>query len=105
LRRYPEQSVMLRSGQMLVVKVDAKTLPKPVDIDLDRLRKTSGLLRPPLPSDSLIAAEARRQHAEFPPQTLLDPTGLDVVDQRMNIPQPTPPKHRKPPPPPGSIGR
>jgi hypothetical protein len=98
LKRRPQQSVTLRPGDMLVVKWDAKTLPEPIQIDLRRLRKTSTLLRPPLPSEALMAAEERRQIKEAPPGTLLDPMGLDTIDQRMNIPSPPPRTRREPPP-------
>ena len=38
------ESVLLHAGQMLIVNPKAKGLPDPVDVDLDRLMKTSALL-------------------------------------------------------------
>jgi hypothetical protein len=98
LKRHPAQSILLHPGQMLVVKVNAATLPAPVEINLRRLRKTSRLLYPPLPSEPLMQAEEEKQLAEFPENVLVDPTSLDVIDQRINaIPTPRPRPSGAPP--------
>jgi hypothetical protein len=51
---------------MLIVNPKGKGLPDPVDVDLDRLVKTSALINgfAPLPSDALIAREIQTQTTE-----------------------------------------
>jgi ferric-dicitrate binding protein FerR (iron transport regulator) len=39
------ESVLVRAGQMLIAKPDAKNLSNPVDVDIRQLRKTSRLIR------------------------------------------------------------
>src|SRR5438046_3228334 len=39
------ESVLVRAGQMLIAKPDAKNLPNPVDVDVRQIRKTSRLIR------------------------------------------------------------
>jgi mannose-6-phosphate isomerase-like protein (cupin superfamily) len=60
------ESVLLHAGQMLIVNPKGKGLPDPVDVDLDRLVKTSALINgfAPLPSDALIAREIQTQTTE-----------------------------------------
>ena len=119
------ESVLLHAGQMLIVNPNGKGLPDPVDVDLDRLMKTSLLINgfPPLPSDSLIAREINAQTTEksagglietnlviFGRGTivsLLDPTHTGVLDQANanetrsgESPTPTPPTMTPTPTPP-----
>src|SRR5437016_557297 len=44
------ETVLIRPGQMLITNPDAKSLPDPVNVDLDRLLKTARLITdfPPL---------------------------------------------------------
>ena len=61
------ESVLVRPGQMLIMNPDANRLPDPVDVDLDRLLKTSLLINDfaPLPRQDLIAKESeKQQHAK-----------------------------------------
>ncbi len=107
------ESVLVKAGQMLIVNPNGKGLPDPVDVDLDRLIKTSLLINGfgPLPSTDLIAREINQQSTKkndgglidtnlviFGGGTtvaLLDPTNSDVLDQananetRMETPTPT----------------
>lgn len=56
------ESVLLGPGQMLIVNPKGQGLPEPVEVDLDRLMKTSSLLSgdfAPLPSLDLIAREIK----------------------------------------------
>lgn len=96
------ESVLIKPGQMLIVKPDAKRLPDPVDVDLDRLMKTCVLITdfPPLGSTALIADEIKHQHDQKVDGdlidtnlvivgrgtlvTLVDPTSLDTIDQKTN---------------------
>ena len=96
------ESVLIKPGQMLIVKPDAKRLPDPVDVDLDRLMKTCVLITdfPPLGSTPLIADEIKHQHdhkvdgnlidtnlviyGRGTLVTLIDPTSLDTIDQKTN---------------------
>lgn len=89
LKRHPDQSVVLHAGEMLTVKSTATSLPPPQKINLRLLRRTSPLLRPPLPSEGLMLAEEKKQLEEAPAGTLIDPTSLDVIDQKTNaVPRP-----------------
>ena len=85
LTRYPDQSVVLHAGDMLIVKPNATRLPNPQKIDLRLLRKTSPLLFPPLPSEGLMVAEEEKQSDEIPQHTLVDPTSHDLIDQKSNV--------------------
>ena len=98
------QAATVRAGQMLVVQSGASYLPKPVEIDLDRLMKTATLVTKlrPLPSLNLILAaidDQKREDGHFinPDFT---PTGLDardVVAAVRSQSTPSPPKSGKPP--------
>jgi hypothetical protein len=74
LKRRPGESVLVRSGQMLITNPDAKGLPDPVDIDLDRLLKTSRLIVDfsPLGSDRLMTSEIQNQHDQKARGVLID---------------------------------
>lgn len=110
------ESVLIEPGQMLIVKPDATRLPDPVDIDLERLVRTSQLTSPPfgpLGSEQLMASAQREQLGKKADGTLIDtnlvifgrgtlvtladPTSLDVrdrapvtLDTRTATPTPTP---------------
>jgi hypothetical protein len=74
LKRRPGESVLVRPGQMLITNPDAKSLPDPVDIDLDRLLKTSRLIVdfPPLGSGQLMTNEIRNQRDQKSRGVLID---------------------------------
>lgn len=58
------ESVLVKAGQILITKPDAKALPEPVDFDIAQLVKTSLLTNrdfAPLPSRTLIEQEIARQ--------------------------------------------
>jgi hypothetical protein len=128
------ESVLLHAGQMLIVNPKAKGLPDPVDVDLDRLMKTSLLINgfAPLPSGDLIAREISAQDEKkhegglietnlviFGDGTavaLLDPTHANLLDQAnaneerqptpspTETPPPTTPPPSTPPPTPSKTG-
>src|SRR5256885_5682419 len=68
------ESVLVRPGQMLITNPDAKSLPDPVDVDLDRLLKTSLLINdfPPLGSQHLMAKESEKQQHAKSKKSLID---------------------------------
>jgi quercetin dioxygenase-like cupin family protein len=68
------ESVLVRAGQMLITNPDAKSLPDPVDVDLDRLLKTARLIIdfPPLESRNLIAKESEKQQSAKSKRHLID---------------------------------
>jgi len=68
LVKNPNESVYVRAGQMLDVRAGATELPKPVNIDLNQVMKTSPLITdfPPLPSEDLIAATIDDQRNSGP---------------------------------------
>jgi hypothetical protein len=74
----------LHAAQMISVRAGATKLPEPQDVDLSKLIKNSLLIAafPPLPSFNRILREAQNQQ-NLPPSTpLIDPTGMNVRDQR-----------------------
>ncbi|HEX4638577.1 MAG TPA: FecR family protein [Chthoniobacterales bacterium] len=93
------ESVLVPAGQMLILTPDAARLPDPVDVDLERLLKTSMLIVdfPPLPSEQLMAAEVQKQrtkkaegklratnlviYGHGTAVSLKDPPPLDTIDQ------------------------
>ena len=74
--RRPAASLMLQAGKMVIIAPDAKELPKPVDVDLRKLVRTSALIDPvlfngktrgsaaALPSMGLIEKEIAQQEAK-----------------------------------------
>jgi hypothetical protein len=74
LKRRWGESVLVRPGQMLITNPDAKSLPDPVDVDLERLLKTALLVIdfPPLSSQDLIAKESERQQRAKSKRSLID---------------------------------
>jgi FecR protein len=80
-------SLLLRAGQMVIMKPDAKQIPDPVDINLERIVKTSSLVNFPgevLPSMGLIQVaigEQKKQLAEghLVPTNLVVGPGTNVV--------------------------
>ncbi len=93
------ESVLVQAGQMLIVNPTGNGLPDPVDVDLNRLRKTSRLITGfgPLPSGDLIAQaigaqDGRKKDGELietnlvifgggTTVALVDPTQTSVLDQ------------------------
>src|ERR1700731_3304304 len=74
LKRRWGESVLVRAGQMLITNPDAKSLPDPVDVDLERLLKTARLIIdfPPLGSQNLIAKESEKQQRAKSKKSLID---------------------------------
>ncbi|MDQ6810104.1 MAG: hypothetical protein M3Z64_11885 [Verrucomicrobiota bacterium] len=101
------ESVLVGPGQMMIVKPNARSLPDPVDFDLDRVIRTSLLITDfaPLVSQTLMASAKQYQLEQKAAGrlldtnlvifgrgtliTLTDPTSLDVIDRRPS-PSPTP---------------
>ena len=84
LKHHPGQARSLHAGQMIIVRAGATKLPEPQNIDLSNLIKTSLLIAkfPPLPNLNLILREAENQTKWPSTSPLIDPTGLNVRDQR-----------------------
>lgn len=104
LRSRPSESVIVRAGQMIVVQSNAVHLPRPVEIDLDRVMKTAALVTkfPPLPSirSILAAVEDQKQSGAELLNPDFDPTGLDardIVAAARSQSTPSRPKSGKPP--------
>ena len=87
LKHHPGQARSLHAGQMIIVRAGATKLPEPQDIVLSNLIKTSPLIAkfPPLPNLNLILREAENQTNWPPTSPLIDPTGLNVRDQRAAV--------------------
>jgi FecR protein len=84
LKHHAGQGRSLHAGQMIIVRAGATRLPEPQNIDLSNLIKTSLLIAkfPPLPNLNLILREAENQTNRPSTSPLIDPTGLNVRDQR-----------------------
>jgi len=107
LNNTPGHSVLLRPGQMVTMRPDAKHIPDPVNVDLRHVMQTSSLVKmADLPSTELIDKEIAQQDHEraasrltatnlvssgFGPEEI-----LDRVDQRRLAP--TAPSTPPPPP-------
>jgi FecR protein len=74
LKRRWGESVLIRPGQLLITNPDTKSLPDPVEIDLERLLKTALLITdfPPLESQNLIAKESEKQQRAKSKKRLID---------------------------------
>ena len=95
LKRHPGDTRDLHSGQIIIFRPDAVTLPAVQDVDVCKLIGKSLLITqfPKLPSWDLILAVCERQKTSPPSSTLIDPTSLDTIDQSINgHPPPPPPK-------------
>jgi FecR protein len=68
LNNYPNQSTVVRAGQLLNVPAGAKKLPKPGRVNLKRIVDTHPLIKnfPPLPSLDLILAANQNPKAPAP---------------------------------------
>jgi hypothetical protein len=74
LKRRPGESLLIRPGQMLITNPDARSLPDPVDVDLDRLLKTSRLIVDfrPLGTEQLMTSEIKNQRDQKSRGVLID---------------------------------
>ena len=93
------ESMLLKAGQMLILKPDAKSLPEAVDFEIGQLYRTSLLIGRDfgrLPSQPEIAAEIQKQRAN----PNLIPTNLVIYGRGtlVNLADPEKPKRdaRKP---------
>src|ERR1700687_4701166 len=73
-------SVLLRPGKMVIMRPDAKKIPDPIDVDLEKIVKTSTLVnfpdqKAPLPSMPLIQAAIDQQQKQLAKSNLV-PTNL-----------------------------
>ena len=87
LKHHPGQARSLRAGQMITVRAGVTKLPEPQNIDLSSLIKSSLLIAKfsPLPNLNLILREAENQTNWPPTSPPIDPTGLNVRDQRAAV--------------------
>jgi hypothetical protein len=73
-------SLVLRPGKMVIMRPDAKKIPDPIDVDLEKIVKTSSLVnfpdeKAPLPSMPLIQAAINEQGKQLVKSNLA-PTNL-----------------------------
>ncbi|MBV9009645.1 MAG: FecR domain-containing protein, partial [Verrucomicrobia bacterium] len=80
------ESVLVRAGQMLIVKPDAKKLPEPVDVDVKRIMQSSLLITDfgPMGSEALIGMEIQSQQAQKSSGQLTD-TNLAILGGGTNV--------------------
>src|SRR5205814_2885013 len=114
------ESTLVKAGQMIIMRLDSKMIPEPVDVDIQKITQSSLLITGfgPLGSETLIAFERTRQNEQKNSGQLIetnlviygggtnvalaDPNTVDVaVSAESNAAQsPTPP----PPPTPSEFG-
>lgn len=114
----PGESILVRSGQMVAIPDNAKSLPDPSDVDLARILRTSRLINDgELSSMDVILADAELQRELRNRGILLEVNyalrdettpGLNAgatqnaIDQRRDVagrpPAPQPPAQKAPPP-------
>jgi mannose-6-phosphate isomerase-like protein (cupin superfamily) len=96
LKHHPGETLALHAGQMITVSPGATHLPEPQNVDLSELIKTSPLVTkfPPIPSLNRILAEAENQRNLPPSSHLIDPTGMNIRDQRAATEREPAPKPR-----------
>ena len=84
LTKHPGKKIVVRGGQMLIVRPGAAHLPEPVDIDESLVLRTAILITefPPLPSLALMRSVAENQRKSGGPlfNPLIDPTGMGARD-------------------------
>ena len=112
------ESTLVKAGQMIIMRLDSKMIPEPVDVDIQKITQSSLLITGfgPLGSETLIAFERTRQNEQKNSGQLIetnlviygggtnvilaDPNTVDVaVSAESNAAQsPTPPPTPPPPP-------
>src|SRR5438067_10318519 len=60
------ESTLVKAGQMIIMRVDSKMIPEPVDVDIQKIAQSSLLITGfgPLGSETLIAFERTRQNEQ-----------------------------------------
>src|SRR6476660_2581103 len=116
------ESTLMKAGQMIIMRLDSKMIPEPVDVDVQKITQSSLLITGfgPLGSETLIDFEKTKQSEQKKSGQLIetnlviygggtnvvlaDPNTVDVaVAAESNAAQsPTPPPSPPPPPPPSS---
>src|SRR5258708_10671931 len=116
------ESTLVKAGQMIIMRLDSKMIPEPVDVDIQKITQSSLLITGfgPLGSETLIAFERTKQNEQKNSGQLIetnlviygsgtnvvlaDPNTVDVaISAESNAAQsPTPPP--TPPPPSSKFG-
>jgi FecR-like protein len=92
LNDYPDESILVRAGQVLNINAGARKIPKPGRVDISRILNTHPLIQnfPALPSLDLILAAMRDQNPNAPtPRTTSGPPRFIPTPPPSPRPRPT----------------
>ena len=81
------ESTLVKAGQMIIMRLDSKTIPEPVDVDIGKITQSSLLVTgfsTPLGSETLIAFERTRQNEQKNSGQLIE-TNLVIYGGGTNV--------------------
>src|SRR5438067_4724023 len=80
------ESTLVKAGQMIIMRVDSKMIPEPVDVDIQKIAQSSLLITGfgPLGSETLIAFERTRQNEQKNSGQLIE-TNLVIYGGGTNV--------------------
>src|SRR5947207_9373165 len=82
----PGESTLVKAGQMIIMRLDSKMIPEPVDVDIQKITQSSLLITGfgPLGSETLIAFERTRQNEQKNSGQLIE-TNLVIYGGGTNV--------------------
>jgi FecR protein len=81
------ESTLVKAGQMIIMRLDSKTIPEPVDVDISKITQSSLLVTgfsTPLGSEALIAFEKTKQNEQKNSGQLIE-TNLVIYGGGTNV--------------------
>src|SRR6266478_270140 len=81
------ESTLVKAGQMIIMRLDSKTIPEPVDVDIGKITQSSLLVTgfpTPLGSENLIAYEQLKQNNQKASGQLYE-TNLAILGAGTNV--------------------
>ena len=80
------ESTLVKAGQMIIMRLDSKMIPEPVDVDIQKITQSSLLITGfgPLGSETLIAFERTRQNEQKNSGQLIE-TNLVIYGGGTNV--------------------
>src|SRR5258708_34592803 len=80
------ESTLVKAGQMIIMRLDSKMIPEPVDVDIQKITKSSLLITGfgPLGSETLIVFERTRQNEQKNSGQLIE-TNLVIYGGGTNV--------------------
>ena len=81
------ESTLVKAGQMIIMQLDSKMIPEPVDVDIGKITQSSLLITgfaTPIPSQNLVAYEQQKQAEQKGSGQLYD-TNLVIFGAGTNV--------------------